>query len=311
MQQINSFSKKVASLFPLWILIISGIAFYYPTLFQGKTHWVPLLLGAVMFCMGLTMTPKDFQLVFTHPKDVFYGVGLRYLIMPLLALGLAKLLDLPPSLAAGLILLGACPSATTSNIMTFIAKGDMALSITVTSINTLLAPFLTPLIFVTFASEMIPVQASALLLDILKVVLVPITLGVTLRHLFPHAISNFLGIVPMVSVLSVTLVIGIVVAASANKLLSVAAIVFIAVFLFNSLGLLLGYTSATLLKMGKEKSKAISFEVGIVNSGLGAALAMTHLDPIAAIPAVLFSFWAPFSGSFIASYWGREASKNA
>lgn len=308
MQVINHLSKMISSLFPLWILLVSVFAFYQPAFFQGKTSYVPLLLGVVMFMMGLTMTPKDFQLIFTRPKDVLYGVGLRYLIMPLLALGLTKVLDLSPSLAAGLILLGACPSATTSNIMTFISKGDMALSVTVTSINTLLAPFLTPLIFVTLSSGIIPVQADALILDILKVVLIPISLGVTLRRFFPHFISQWLGIVPVISILAVTLVIGIVVAASSSKLLSVATIVFIAIFLFNGLGLLLGYLSASSLKMGKEKSKAIAFEIGIVNSGLGAALAMTHLDPIAALPAVLFSFWAPFSGSFIASYWGRKAS---
>jgi BASS family bile acid:Na+ symporter len=270
---------------------------------------VPWLLGLIMLGMGLTMSVNDFKLVLTRPKDVVLGIVLRYLIMPLIGFGVAKVLELPPALAAGLVLVGACPSGTASNVMAFLAKGDTALSVTVSSFNTILAPVLTPFIFLYLAGTMIPIQAGALLVDILKIVLFPIALGIVLRSLFGSRIDKLSNVIPAVSVISIILIIAAVVALNAGRLASVAGIAILAVILHNSLGLFLGYGVSRGAGLGEKKSRAISFEIGMENSGLAVALAMAHLDPMAAIPGAIFSVWHNFSGSLLAGFWGNREIK--
>lgn len=293
----------INKLFPLWVVLFAGIAFFFPDPFKPLGSYISLLLGLVMLGMGLTMTPEDFKLVFTRPKDVAFGVVLRYVIMPLIAFTVAKVLGLPPLLAAGLILVGVCPSGTASNVMTFIAKGDTALSVTISSVNTILAPLLTPFIFLWLAGTLIPIQAGALLVDILKIVLLPIILGLVLRALFADFVKRVMVIIPLISVVAIIAIIAIVVALSAAKLATVAGIAFFAVILHNSFGLGLGYGASRMFGMTHKKSKAVAFEVGMENSGLAVALAIAHLDPVAAIPGAIFSVWHNFSGSLLAGYW--------
>lgn len=311
MKFLDKLSHYLTQLFPLWIILFAAVAFFYPAVFNSYGKSIPWLLGVIMLGMGLTMTPKDFQLVFTRPKDVFYGISLRFIIMPGVAFCIAKLLDLPPALASGLILVGACPSGTSSNVMSFIAKGDTALSVTVSSINTMLSPILTPYIFVLLAGTFIPINATDLLIDILKIVLFPVTLGILFRMMMPNIVDKLGAIVPTISVFSVVTILGIVVALSASKLMTVAGVAFLAVILHNCLGLGLGYGSSRALGLDHRKSKAISFEIGMENSGLAVALALAHLDPIAALPGAIFSFWATLSGSLLASFWGNRDSKEA
>lgn len=306
MNTIESIAKWITKLFPVWVVAFAVLAFYNPDPFKSSVRYVPYLLGLIMLGMGLTMTLDDFKLVFTRPKDVLYGVILRYVIMPGVAFGVAKLLGLPPSLAAGLILVGACPSGTASNVMTFIAKGDTALSVTVSSINTVLAPILTPFIFLYLAGTLIPINAEALLIDILKIVLFPIALGIIIRMAAAGFVERTMKLIPLISVVSIIAIISIVVALSAAKLATVAAIAFIAVALHNALGLSLGYGASRTVGMTHKKAKAISFEIGMENSGLAVALAIAHLDPIAAIPGVIFSVWHNFTGSLLAGYWGSK-----
>jgi BASS family bile acid:Na+ symporter len=261
-----------------------------------------------MLGMGFTMSLDDFKLVLVRPKDVIYGVILRFGIMPGVAFAVAKLMDLPPSLAAGLILVGACPSGTASNVMTFIAKGDTALSVTISSVNTLLAPFLTPYIFMFLAGTLIPINPEALLADILEIVLFPVALGIVIRIFAADLVNRIMKVIPMISVLAIISIVTIVVALSAAKLATVAAIGFIAVALHNGLGMGLGYGAARGLGMTHRKAKALSFEIGMENSGLAVALAIAHLDPVAAIPGAIFSVWHNFSGSILAGYWGAKDS---
>ncbi|HWR40252.1 MAG TPA: bile acid:sodium symporter family protein [Patescibacteria group bacterium] len=306
MESIEKVSRFITRLFPVWVLLFAAIAFFSPEPFKPFGKFIPYLLGLVMLGMGLTMSLDDFKLVLSRPKDVLYGVLLRYLIMPGIAFCVAKLLGLPPSLAAGLILVGACPSGTASNVMTFIAKGDTALSVTVSSVNTVLAPFLTPYIFLLLAGTLIPINAEALLVDILKIVLVPIALGVTVRMLANQFAERMIKIVPLISVVSIIIIIAIVIALSAAKLATVAAIAFIAVAMHNGFGLSLGYGASRAVGMDHRKSKAIAFEIGMENSGLAVALAIAHLDPIAAIPGAIFSVWHNFTGSLLAGFWGAR-----
>ncbi|MDR3440344.1 bile acid:sodium symporter family protein [Telmatospirillum sp.] len=296
--------KFVTRLFPLWVILCAAIAYLSPAPFKPFGTWIPWLLGVVMLGMGLTMSLHDFGLVFKRPKDVLAGVLLRYLIMPGVAFCIAKILGLSPSLAAGLILVGCCPSGTASNVMTFIAKGDTALSVTISSINTILAPIVTPFIFLYLAGTLIPIDASALFVDILKIVLAPIAIGVAINMAAGAAVKRIITFVPLISVVAIIAIITVVVALSAAKLATVAVIAFVAVVLHNALGLTLGYGASRGIGMTHRKSKAIAFEIGMENSGLAVALAIAHLDPIAAIPGAIFSVWHNFSGSLLAGYWG-------
>lgn len=304
MGNVQKAVKFVTKLFPLWVVLCAGIAYLAPEPFKPYGKSIPWLLGIVMLGMGLTMSLDDFRLVFKRPKDVLAGILLRYLIMPGVAFLVSRLLGLSPSLAAGLILVGCCPSGTASNVMTFIAKGDTALSVTISSINTCLAPIVTPFIFLFLADTLIPVDATALLIDILKIVLAPIAIGVAINMMAGAAVKRIVTFVPLVSVVAIIAIITIVVALSATKLATVAVIAFVAVVAHNSLGLSLGYGAARAIGMSHRKGKAVSFEIGMENSGLAVALAIAHLDPVAAIPGAIFSVWHNFSGSLLAGYWG-------
>lgn len=307
MGKVEKIVQLVTKLFPLWVVLCAAAAYLRPGSFTPFAFTVPWLLGVVMLGMGLTMSLDDFRLVLSRPKDVAFGVVLRYAIMPSVAFCVAKLLALPPSLAAGLILVGCCPSGTASNVMTFIAKGDTALSVTVSSINTLLAPVITPLVFLFLAGTKVPVDAMALFYDILKIVVAPIAIGVTINMVAGSAVKKVVSVVPLVSVLTIIAIIGIVVALSAGKLATVAVIALIAVALHNAFGLALGYGGARTVGLPPKKGRAIAFEVGMENSGLAVALAIAHLDPVAAIPGAIFSVWHNFTGSLLAGYWSRES----
>lgn len=312
MDSVQKAVKFITKLFPLWVLLCAGIAYLAPDPFKPYSKSIPWLLGIVMLGMGLTMSLDDFKLVFKRPRDVIAGVALRYAIMPGIAFGVSKILGLSPSLAAGLILVGCCPSGTASNVMTFIAKGDTALSVTISSINTCLAPIVTPFIFLFLADTLIPVDAAALLIDILKIVLAPIAIGVAINMVAGGLVKRVVTFIPLVSVAAIIAIITIVVALSAAKLATVAVIAFVAVVAHNTLGLSLGYGAARGIGMSHRKGKAVSFEIGMENSGLAVALAIAHLDPVAAIPGAIFSVWHNFSGSLLAGYWGgRDEDETA
>lgn len=310
MELLEKISKAITKLFPVWVVIIALIAFFVPNPFKPFASTIPYFLGIIMLGMGLTMSIDDFKLVLSRPKDVLCGVGLRYLIMPLVGYTVAKLLDLPPALAAGLILVGCCPSGTASNVMTFLAKGDTALSVTVSSINTILAPLLTPYIFLLLAGTLLPINAEALLIDILKIVLLPIALGIGLRTIASGFVDSIMKIVPVVSVVAIIFVIAVVVALNAAKLATVAGLVFLAVALHNAFGLLLGYGASRTIGLGQKQARAIAFEIGMENSGLAVALALVHLDPIAAIPGAIFSVWHNLTGSTLAGFWNSRSRKD-
>lgn len=295
--------------FPVWVIVFAAFAFFVPTPFMGMGGAITYLLGLIMLGMGITMSPNDFKLVFVRPKDVLFGVLLRYFIMPGVAFLIGKVLGLSPMLAAGLILVGCCPSGTASNVMTFISKGDTALSVTISSVNTLLAPVLTPLLFMVLAGTLIPIDASALLIDILKVVIVPIILGIGIRVIASKVVDSISWLIPVISVVAIIAIITIVVALNAEKLSTVAGMAFLAVALHNGIGLGTGYGASRLLGgMSHYKSKAVAFEIGMENSGLAVALAIAHLDPMAAIPGAIFSVWHNFTGSLLAGFWASRDS---
>lgn len=264
-----------------------------------------------MFGMGITLTVSDFKEVARKPVAVLIGVCAQFVIMPLLAFALAILFQLPKDIAVGVILVGACPGGTSSNVMTYLAKGNTALSVACTSFSTLLAPFLTPAIFYVLASQWVDISASDMFISVLKVVLFPIVLGLVVRSLFKGKIEKSIQILPLISIVSIILIVTAVVSVSQAKIAETGLLIIGIVILHNGLGYLLGFWLAKFFKLPYEDDKAIAIEVGMQNSGLGATLASIHFatSPLTAVPSAIFSVWHNISGSLLASYWANKANK--
>ncbi len=309
MEALSRFSHFVGQTFALWAGLFAGIAFAAPETFKWVLPHIPLLLGIVMFGMGLTLSPADFKILGRHPKAVLAGVVAQFVIMPLTAYALAVGFNLPPEIAVGVILVGACPGGTASNVMTYLARGNVALSVAVTSISTLLAPVLTPAIFYLLANQWLDISAGAMFGSIAKMVLLPIVLGVAAHLLFRKQTEAAVGVLPLVSVVAIVLIIGAVVGASKPKILESGLLILGVVILHNGIGYLLGFLAAKLCKLPFDAQKTLAIEVGMQNSGLGAALASAYFTPLAAVPSAIFSVWHNISGSLLASYWAAKAGR--
>ncbi|MGF7452972.1 bile acid:sodium symporter family protein [Pasteurella bettyae] len=306
MQTLLKLTHFVSKTFALWAIFFGLLAFIYPPTFAIFAPYIPYLLGLVMFGMGITLTFQDFGEVFKHPKSVLVGVVGQFVIMPSIAFCLAKLFNLPADLAVGVILVGACPGGTSSNVMTYLAKGNTALSVACTTVSTLLAPFLTPIIFYALASQWLDIDAQAMFISVLKMVLFPIFLGLVVRALFKKQMLQLSETMPLISVVSIVLILAAVVAISKDKILASGLMIFGVVVLHNGLGYLIGFIAARLLKLNISDSKAVSIEVGMQNSGLGAALATNVLvNPAAAVPSAVFSFWHNVSGPILANIFSN------
>ena len=303
MPHLLKLTQFVSKTFALWVLLFAFLAFVSPEAFLEIRGYIPYLLGIVMFGMGITLTFNDFSEVVKHPKSVIVGVVGQFVIMPAIAFALAKLFALPTDLAIGVILVGACPGGTSSNVMTYLAKGNTALSVACTTISTLLAPLLTPVIFYVLASQWIDIDASAMFASVLKMVLFPIFLGLVIRALFKKQMAQISQTMPLVSVIAIVLILAAVVAGSKDKIIDSGLLIFGVVVLHNCLGYLVGFIAAKALRLNNYDSKAIAIEVGMQNSGLGAALATEHFNPIAAVPSAVFSFWHNVSGPILANYF--------
>lgn len=300
--KITNFASKT---FSLWVLLFAYLAFQFPDTYKQFAPYIPYLLGIVMFGMGITLTFNDFGEVFKHPKSVIIGVIGQFVIMPSIAFFLAKVFNLPTDLAVGVILVGSCPGGTSSNVMTYLAKGNTALSVACTTISTLLAPVLTPIIFYILASQWLEIDATGMFISVLKMVLFPIFLGLVVRAMFKKKITEISQTMPLLSVISIVLILAAVVAVSKDKIVESGLLIFGVVVLHNCLGYLVGFFSAKLLGLNIADSKAVSIEVGMQNSGLGAALAAAHFNPIAAVPSAIFSFWHNVSGPILANIFSN------
>lgn len=308
MQVISRISNIATSYFALWVIIFAIIAFFLPNYFTWIAPHVTLLLGIIMFGMGLTLTVDDFKRVFTAPKAVFIGAFAQYLFMPLTAFLLAKLLNLPAEVAAGVILVGSVPGGTASNVMTFLAKGNTALSVTMTAVTTLLAPILTPTMTYIYASQWLEVSFWAMFMSIVKVVLIPIVLGLVLRYLFDETVKKTMPVLPLISAIGIILVVMAVVSTSQERILTTGLLIFVVVILHNLLGYAIGYLIGKLFKFNLADTKALSIEIGMQNSGLAASLALVHFTPLAAIPGAIFSVWHNISGALLANWLGKRGN---
>lgn len=292
--------------FALLVLVASAAALVRPEYTAPLAEHTSLFLGVIMFGMGLTLRPADFSVVVTHPKAALIGIASQYTIMPLLGWGIANALDLPPMLVVGMILVGAAPGGTASNVMVYLARGDVALSVAMTSVSTMLAPLITPLLVLALAGRTLEVPAGEMFGTILGVVLVPVLAGLALRTFADRLVTPILPVLPLVSVVGIMLVVVGVVGANADDIVSTGALVALAVVLHNAAGLILGYIVGRLGGLPEPGRRAISVEVGMQNSGLAAALATTYFSPLAALPGALFSVWHNVSGALLATFWSRR-----
>ncbi|CAH0339399.1 bile acid:sodium symporter family protein [Rhizobium sp. CECT 9324] len=306
MKSLATFSSFVGKTFAVWVILFAVLGFFFPDVFKQIVPWIVTLLAIIMFGMGLTISVDDFREVVKRPFDVAIGVAAQFIVMPLLAVLLTMLIPMPPEVAAGVILVGCCPGGTSSNVMTYLSKGDVALSVACTSVTTLAAPIVTPFLVWLFASQFLPVDAMAMFISIVKVVLLPLALGFALQKLAPTVVRAAVPALPLVSVLGIVLIVAAVVGASKGAIVQSGLMIFAVVVLHNGLGYLLGFFAARACGLSLAKRKAIAIEVGMQNSGLGAALANAYFSPLAAVPSAIFSVWHNISGALLASYFARQ-----
>ncbi len=259
-----------------------------------------------MFGMGMTLKIKDFKEIILRPFEILVGISSQYIIMPTLGFALATLFKVDPLIATGVVLVGSCPGGTASNVITYLAKGDLALSVTLTSVSTLICPFMIPLIMYIFANQWIEIPVLKLLISAFQIVLIPVVLGLAVRKLLEEKTEKILPAMPLISSLAIIFIVGVIVAANSNSIKEVGLIITLIVIVHNLSGLFIGYTLAKLFKFKESKCRAISIEVGMQNSGLGVALANAHFGPLSALPAALFSVWHNVSGSALAWFWQRK-----
>lgn len=308
MKAVVSVGQFLGKYFALFVLAAAAASYFQPSLILWVLPYVAYLLGLVMFGMGMTLKRSDFAAVFKRPKDVIIGVCAHYLIMPLVAFALCYIFQLPSAVAVGVILVGCCPSGTSSNVMCYLAKGDVALGVSIGAVSTFIAPVMLPFILWLLAGRWVNIPASSLFVSVFEIVIIPIVLGVLVNTLFGSKVHKVTEALPLVSTVSIILIASGVVAANSAKLFAVSTLILIpVVILHNLLGYTLGFFFSRLLGMDHSKSRAITFEVGMQNSALGVTLAMAFFSPVAAIPGTLFSVWHNMSGSVLASYWaGRR-----
>ncbi|MER6985121.1 bile acid:sodium symporter family protein [Streptomyces carpinensis] len=303
--------RRAVTVFPVLVVLAGAAGLALPGTFAAYGTDVPYLLGVVMFCMGLTMSLDDFKGVARRPWVVLLGLAAHYVIMPGLGWLIAHLLHLSPALAAGVILVGCAPSGTASNVVTYLARGDVALSVSVATVSTVLAPLLTPPLTLLLAGQYLPVDAGSMVTDILKTVLLPVVAGLVVRLLAGRLVDRVLGAMPWLSSLAIAAIVAVVVAGSAHALKSAALTVLLAVVIHNGCGLALGYGCGRLSRLGRPASRAMAFEVGMQNSGLAASLATAHFSPLAALPAAVFSVWHNISGALVAAWMARRTNAPA
>ena len=291
------------------VLAAAVLALIFPDVLKHiRPTTINYMLGLVMFGMGLTLNLQDFRIVFSRPKDVVIGCLAQFTLMPLIAWGLTRVFALDEALAIGVVLVGCCPGGTASNVITYLAKGDLALSVGMTGVSTLLAPFLTPLLTWALAGKSVDVDVVSMFLNILWVVILPIVVGLLVKWIWPRFTEKATDYLPAFSSIAIATIVAIVIAANASKLMAGGMLIVLVVMLHNVCGLSLGYLIGKLCGLSETKKRAVSIEVGMQNSGLASSLATIHFAayPLATIPGAVFSVWHNISGAIVARWYARH-----
>ena len=288
------------------IIAFSALALWQPWIFSWVAPHISAMLGIIMLGMGMTLHWQDFSHVLRHPRDLGLGLLVQFGCMPLLAFALCHVFALPPELAMGMILVGTAPGGTASNVLTFIARGDVAFSVAMTAAATLVSLLLTPPLTWLLGGVWVPVDMGGLFWSIVKIVLVPVLLGLLLHHFQRGLVDRLMPFLPLASALVITLVIAGIIAVNAQNILSAGPAIFAAVIAHNLLGLAVGWFAACRLRFAPPRRRALAIEIGTQNSGLATALALAHFTPAAAIAGALFSVWQNISGALLSNFWATR-----
>ncbi len=302
--------KKFTSLFPLWAVLLSVVAYLRPEYFAPHQDLIVPFLSLIMLGMGITLSVDNFLEVFKKPKVIFLGTLMQYTIMPLAAWIVCLVLKLPADIAAGVILLGCCPGGTASNVITYIAKADVALSIVLTSVSTMIAFLTTPFLTWLFIGQAVDVDVTGMLVSVVKIVIVPVVLGLLISYFFEKQIGAVKEVFPAISAAAIVIIIAVIIGTNSENLAHSGPLVLLAVILHNGLGLAGGYWVSKALKLSETEARTISIEVGMQNSGLSVALAIKYFTATAALPGAIFSIWHNLSGAFLAGHWSKQNISN-
>ena len=296
----------LSRLFPLLAIAFSLAAMSVPTMFTPGQPLIMPLLSGIMFMMGLSLEKADAARILADPRPVAVGVALQFLLMPILALTLAELFQLSAQLTFGMVLLGSCAGGTASNVICYLARGDVALSVSMTFASTLVGVVATPLLCQFYLSQQIDLDRLAMVISLVQIVFLPVTAGFMVRAGLPRLSAKLQPLLPSLSIVGILAVIAIVVALNAGQLGGLSALLIVAVVLHNLLGIVAGFLLSRLFGFDLRQSQTIAIEVGMQNSGLAAALSLQFFSATAALPAALFSIWHNVSGALLAGYWGRR-----
>lgn len=317
MKALKKLSKLLSDNTAVFVIAVAVITYFCPVLFS----WVggfrqTIVLGIIMFGMGLTLTKEDFKILAQRPLDIFIGALAQYTIMPLIGWGVGTLLHLPDEIKIGLILVGCCPGGISSNIMSFLCKGDVPFSVGMTTASTFLAPVMTPfLVKILTGGVNIEVDAAGMFLSIIESVIIPVLIGFALNYFFgeKEGFKDVQQVMPGVSVAGLACIVGGVIAAQGKNFISSGIVVFIAVFLHNALGYFLGYCVGKLTRMSKAKKRTISIEVGMQNAGLATSLATKHFAalPAAPVACAVACVWHSISGALLAQLFAMMDKKKS
>jgi|TARA_B110001454_G_scaffold116275_1_gene108726 BASS family bile acid:Na+ symporter len=323
---VNSVERlfiTLANLFPVWVLTGAGLALWKPeTATWFQPHWIPYFLGLIMLSMGLTLSLEDFSRVLKMPKSILLGVGLQYTIMPGLGYALALGFNLPIDFVIGLVLVACCPGGTASNVVCFIARTHVALSVSLTTCSTLLAVLLTPFLTTWWVESIsleqtglkVDVDTLGLLLKTLKVVILPVLLGIFLNHFFHRGVKKVEAYTPFVAVLSIVFIVDFILADKKSAILEIGASLIVAVLLLHLLGFILGYVLSRLLKFTERDAQTVSIEVGMQNSGLATELARSNFPAygLATVPGAISALTHCILGSIAAGLcrWHNASTRN-
>ncbi|KAA8348790.1 bile acid:sodium symporter family protein [Leuconostoc mesenteroides] len=317
MNTIKSLSKFLTKYFTFFVILVALLAIFIPgpgtmlaTTKVGNLSAVSILLMIVLFGMGITLTPNDFKRVARNPLQVILGTIAHYVIMPFIAFLLVHLFGLTGAAAVGVILVGSAPSGTSSNVMSFLSGGDVALDVSIGLLSTLLAPVMIPTLLKLLAGKWVNVPFSSMFFSAFQIVIIPIVLGIIVHTIFKEHVQKVIEIMPLISQVAILVIILAVLSANSKTILAVSTLILVPVIiLHNLLGYLLGYGFSKLMKMDTPQQKAITFEVGMQDSALASTLAISFFEPASAIAAVMFSVWHNISGSVLASLWKNHTEK--
>jgi len=309
---INSSEFLKGFSFTIWVIAAATLSMMFPSYvtdiggFKTEVLIVPLI-QLIMFGMGTTMGVKDFVGVLKMPKGVIIGLFLQFTIMPLIAYGLSLMFNFPPEIAAGVILIGCVPCGVSSNILNFLSKGNLALSITLTSFATLMAPFVTPLLMEQLAGQLIPIDVFAMIISISKMIFAPLIAGIIFNRIFGNRVVWLNATMPLVAMAANVFIIAVIVAAGRDSLLTIGFLLFLAAVIHNAMGFILGYWGSRLFKLNKRDSRTIAIEVGLQNGGMAAGIAfeLGRAATMGLYPAI-FGTWMDISGSFLANWWRKK-----